>query len=195
MRWSIKDTPLNLTHYLLKCTWQVWRPLCRDPKNFSLFFWFMKEMVGLKNWFSHFWNNNNMYEYFPHRMHGRYFFYMYLLCPMAYAPVPTGLGLCHIGHGDSNAIYYKLPIKIKAKTRGKRQREKERERERKLETNFKSLGFWVFDPGPNWKRYCKKYSIQSSCHWETLWAVEHTSLMQLHYSFIHKLIQANCHQL
>jgi hypothetical protein len=25
--------------------------------------------------------------------------------------------------------------------------------------------------------------------------VEHTSLMQLHYSFIHKLIQANCHQL
>jgi hypothetical protein len=60
---------------------------------------------------------------------------------MAYAPVPTGLGLCHIGHGDSNAIYYKLPIKIKAKTRGKRQREKERERERKLETNFKSLGF------------------------------------------------------
>lgn len=76
-------------------------------------------------------------------MHGRYFFYMYSLYPMAYAPVPTGFGLCHMGHGDSNAIYYLLPKKIKAKTSGKRQREKEgeREKERKIETNFKYLGF------------------------------------------------------
>jgi len=66
---------------------------------------------------------------------------MYSLYPMAYAPVPTGFGLCHMGHGDSNAIYYLLPKKIKAKTSGKRQRERERERERKIETNFKYLGF------------------------------------------------------
>jgi hypothetical protein len=91
-----------------------------------------------------------MYEYFSHRMHGRYFFYMYLLCPMAYAPVPMGFGLCHIGHGDSNAIYCLLPIKIKAKTSGKRQREKERERERKKgRDKFQISGVLSFDPGPN----------------------------------------------
>jgi hypothetical protein len=62
---------------------------------------------------------------------------------MAYALGPMGFGLCHIGHGESKAIYYLLPIKIKAKTSGKRQREREREKERKKERQISNI--WGFE--------------------------------------------------
>jgi hypothetical protein len=65
---------------------------------------------------------------------------------MAYAHVPMGFGLCHIGHGDSNVIYYLLPIKTKTKTKtsGKRQRERKKDRDK-----FQISGVLSFDPGPN----------------------------------------------
>jgi hypothetical protein len=75
-----------------------------------------------------------MYKYFSHRMHGRYFFYMYLLCPVAYAPVPRVLACVILGMEIKKPVHI-LSIAYKNKSENqweetKRKRERERKKER-----------------------------------------------------------------